>query len=133
MEENKLLEILANKLMHFNPNSSEVFVAFGHLARIQHRTKEAQIFCQKACEIASNHSARQHSQALFLKALIQFSAKHYRESDKSVWEAIIKDVANLNFIEMFIKSHIHQVRTLNFYVYFIETSSRAIVYGTSSK
>lgn len=109
MEENKLLEILANKLMQFNPNSSEAFVAFGHLARVQHRTKEAQVFCQKACEISGNFGCRQHSQALFLKALIQFEAKRYKESDKSIWEAIIKDVANLNFIEMFIRSYLHQV------------------------
>lgn len=120
--------------MTTNSNSSEAFIAFGHLARIQHRTKEAQIFCQKACEISSIQSSRQYSEALFLKALIQFTAKHYKESDKSIMDAILKDVSNLNFIEMFIKSQIHQVKNYNLiFENLLEKSSRSSIYGTPSK
>jgi hypothetical protein len=106
----KELEQLAGKLLAHNGSSCpEVFVAYGYLASLQHRPKEAQQFSHRAVTLSSQ--GKQKSQALLLKAQIVLESKRTKEADGLLQEALMNDNANIEAYEIYVKSLIGQVRS----------------------
>uniref|UniRef100_A0A915DXQ0 Anaphase-promoting complex subunit 7 n=1 Tax=Ditylenchus dipsaci TaxID=166011 RepID=A0A915DXQ0_9BILA len=104
----KELEALATKLMSLNPMCSEVFVAYGYLAKLQHRITEALQFAHRAVTLSSQ--GRQRSETLLLKAHVLLDAKRLKEADSHLQQALLNDSTNINVYETFVRSLVLQKR-----------------------
>lgn len=84
-----------------------MFVAFGYLARLQHRMKEALQFAYKAATVASTE--KQRSAAMLLKANMLLDSKRFKEADVHFHEALGNDRHNIDAFEALTRSLLMQV------------------------
>ncbi|KAH7697842.1 TPR Domain containing protein, partial [Aphelenchoides avenae] len=102
----KDLESLAGILAHCGTSCPEMFVAFGYLARLQHRMKEALQFAYKAATVASTE--KQRSAAMLLKANMLLDSKRFKEADVHFHEALGNDRHNIDAFEALTRSLLMQ-------------------------
>ncbi|KAH7726237.1 TPR Domain containing protein [Aphelenchoides avenae] len=105
-DRHKELETLAGSLSSHGPSCLEMFVAFGYLACLHHRAKEALQFAHKAAELAT--AGQQRSSAMLLKAEVLFLTKRHKEAEPHFQEALSHDRRNVDAYEGFARLRIMQ-------------------------
>ena len=90
------------------PANYELFIAYGYLAQLHKRPKDAMQFAVRACQLAS--AGQQRAEAYLLRAQLLLEAKKPKEADAALQEALHNDSTHLDSVECWVRSLVGQKR-----------------------